>query len=50
MTNQQSDELSHEEWGLIEERAVRRDFAIDEEVKALFDKYREHKASDSRPA
>lgn len=41
MTKQQTDELSHEELKLIEERAARHDLATDEEVKALFDKYRE---------
>jgi hypothetical protein len=35
-----SDDISDEEWKLIEERAAHRDVASDEEVKGLFDKYR----------
>jgi hypothetical protein len=35
-----SDDLSDHEWAVIEERAARRDLAGDEEVKALFGRYR----------
>lgn len=34
------DDVSDEEWKLIEERGAHRDIASDEEVKGLFDKYR----------
>jgi hypothetical protein len=34
------DEITDEEWKLIEERAARYDLATDEDAKALFDKYR----------
>jgi hypothetical protein len=34
------DDITDEEWKLIEERVARRDVASDEEVKRLFDKYR----------
>ena len=34
------DDITDEEWKLIEERVARRDVASDEEVKGLFDKYR----------
>jgi hypothetical protein len=34
------DELSEEEWKIVEERAARRDLATDEEVKRLFARYR----------
>jgi hypothetical protein len=34
------DDISDEEWKLIEERVARRDVASDAEVKKLFDKYR----------
>jgi hypothetical protein len=35
-----SDVISEEEWRIIKERAARRDLASDEEVKALFSRYR----------
>lgn len=35
-----SDDLSDHDWDVIEERAARRDLASDEEVKALFGRYR----------
>jgi hypothetical protein len=35
-----ADDITNEEWKLIEERVARRDVASDEEVKGLFDKYR----------
>ena len=35
------DDITDEEWKLIEERAVRGDLAADDEVKRLFDKYRD---------
>ena len=34
------DDITDEEWKLIEERVARRDVASDEEVKGLCDKYR----------
>lgn len=34
------DDITDEEWKLIEERAERGDLAADDEVKGLFDKYR----------
>ena len=34
------DEITEEEWRIIEERAARRDLASDEEVEALFSRYR----------
>jgi hypothetical protein len=34
------DDITDEEWKLIEERAARGDLAADDEVKGLFDKYR----------
>lgn len=34
------DDITDEEWKLIEERAAHRDVASDEEAKKLFDKYR----------
>jgi len=34
------DDISEEEWRIIEERAARRDLASDEEVEALFSRYR----------
>jgi hypothetical protein len=34
------DDISDEEWKIIEERAARRDLASDEEVEALFRRYR----------
>lgn len=34
------DDITDEEWKLIEERVARRDIASAEEVKGLFDKYR----------
>jgi hypothetical protein len=33
-------EISEAEWKIIEERAARRDLATDEEVKAVFSRYR----------
>jgi plasmid stabilization system protein ParE len=35
-----SDDLTDEEWLVIEERAARRDLASDEEVEAVFSRYR----------
>ena len=34
------DDLTDEEWKIIELRAARRDLATDEEVEQLFDRYR----------
>ena len=34
------DDISEEEWKIIEERAARRDLASDEEVERLFGRYR----------
>jgi hypothetical protein len=34
------DDISEDEWRIIEERAARRDLASDEEVEALFNRYR----------
>ena len=34
------DEITDEEWAIIEERAARRSLASDEEVEAVFSKYR----------
>ena len=34
------DDISDEEWKIIEERAARRDLASDQEVRRLFDRYR----------
>ena len=34
------DDLTDEEWRIIEERAARRDLASDEEVEQLFSRYR----------
>jgi hypothetical protein len=34
------DDITDEEWKIIEERAARRDLASDEEVEALFSRYR----------
>ena len=36
----EGDEISEEEWTIIEQRAARRDLASDEEVEALFSRYR----------
>ncbi|HEX9323921.1 MAG TPA: hypothetical protein VF913_17655 [Xanthobacteraceae bacterium] len=35
-----ADDITDEEWKLIEERAARRDLASDEEVERLFSRYR----------
>jgi hypothetical protein len=35
-----NDDLSEEEWRIIEERAARRDLVGDEEVERLFSRYR----------
>jgi hypothetical protein len=35
-----SDDISDEEWKIIEERAARRDLATDEEVEQVFSRYR----------
>ena len=35
-----ADDITDEEWKIIEERASRHDVASDEEVKTLFDRYR----------
>ena len=35
-----ADDLTDEEWKIIEERIARRDLASDEEVKVVFDRYR----------
>lgn len=34
------DDITEEEWRIIEERAARRDLASDEEVEAVFSRYR----------
>ena len=34
------DDLTEDEWRLIEERAARRDIASDEDVEAVFGRYR----------
>jgi hypothetical protein len=34
------DDITDEEWRVIEERAARRDLASDEEVKQVFSRYR----------
>lgn len=34
------DDITDEEWKIIEERAARRDLASDEEVEQLFSRYR----------
>ena len=34
------DDISEEEWRIIEERAARRDLASDEEVESVFSRYR----------
>lgn len=34
------EDITDEEWKLIEERAARRDLATDEEVNAVFNRYR----------
>jgi hypothetical protein len=34
------DDITDEEWKIIEERAARRDLATDEEVEAVFSRYR----------
>jgi hypothetical protein len=34
------DDITEEEWKLIEERAARRDLATDEEVEQVFGRYR----------
>jgi hypothetical protein len=34
------DDITDDEWKIIEERAQRRDLASDEEVEALFSRYR----------
>ena len=34
------DDITDEEWRIIEERAARRDLATDEEVEELFGRYR----------
>jgi hypothetical protein len=34
------DDISEDEWRIIEERAARRDLPSDEEVEALFSRYR----------
>jgi hypothetical protein len=36
-----SDDLTEEEWAIIEARAARRDLAADAEVEALFSRYRQ---------
>ena len=36
----EGDDLTDEEWRIIEERAARRDLASDEEVEAVFSHYR----------
>ena len=34
------DDITDDEWKIIEERAARRDLATDEEVEAVFSRYR----------
>jgi hypothetical protein len=36
----QADDITNDEWKLIEERAARRELATDEEVEAVFSRYR----------
>jgi hypothetical protein len=36
----EDDDISEDEWRIIEERAARRDLPSDEEVEALFSRYR----------
>jgi hypothetical protein len=38
------DDITEEEWKLIEARAARRDLATDEEVEQVFGRYRVHEA------
>jgi hypothetical protein len=38
------DDITDEEWKLIEKRVARRDLASDQEVKELFDRYRQNAA------
>ena len=35
------DDISEDEWRIIEERAARRDLASDDEAEALFSRYRD---------
>jgi hypothetical protein len=35
-----ADDITNEEWKIIEKRAARRDLASDEEVEAIFRRYR----------
>jgi hypothetical protein len=35
-----ADDITDEEWKIIEERAARRDLASDEDVEAVFSRYR----------
>jgi hypothetical protein len=35
-----TDDLTDEEWKIVEERAARRDLACEDEVEALFSRYR----------
>jgi hypothetical protein len=39
-----NDDSTDEEWPIIAERAARRDLARDDEVEALFNRYRKHEA------
>jgi hypothetical protein len=34
------DDITDEEWGVIEQRAARRDLATDEEIERVFSRYR----------
>lgn len=38
--HRETDDLTDEEWRIIEERAARRDLASDQEVEAVFSRYR----------
>jgi len=40
MKDRFGDDITAEEWTIIEERASRRDLASDEEVEAVFSRYR----------
>ncbi len=44
------DEITDEEWKIIEQRAVRRDLATDEEVEQMFSRYRRARSSDADAA
>jgi autonomous glycyl radical cofactor GrcA len=41
------DDITVEEWGIIEQRAFRRDLATDEEVEKTFSRYRNARSCDT---